>query len=94
MLIVTYIIWYGTWTASAQSIITTFVTGLGATPWWGITKAYGVGPLVYKGAVSDTTYSQGKNLTVQGVWNVVVNAINTKGLSIDTNAVYLVLTSR
>ena len=94
MLIVTYIIWYGNWSTDAQSIITTFVAGVGATPWWAINNAYSVGTLVYKGAVSDPTYSQGKNLTLQGVWNVVVNAINTKGLPINENAIYLVLSSR
>ena len=94
LLIVTYIIWYGTWTAAAQSIITTFVSGVGTTPWWAINKAYGVGNLVYKSAVSDATYSQGKTLTTQKVWNVVVNAINTKGLPANTNAIYLVLSSR
>ena len=94
MFIVTYIIWYGTWTVDSQSIISSFVSGIGSTRWWRINQDYGVGNLVYKGAVSDPTYSQGKTLTTQGVWNVVVNAVNKLGLPADTNAIYLVLTSR
>jgi hypothetical protein len=93
-LIVAYIIWYGSWTASAQSIVQTFVSGVGTTSWWAINRAYGgVGNLIYRGAFADTTYSQGKVLSTQGVWNVVLNAFN-KGLVKDTNAVYLVLSSR
>jgi hypothetical protein len=51
MLTGVYIIWYGNWTSTDQSIIQTFVTGVGATPWWAINKAYGgVGNLVFRKA--------------------------------------------
>ena len=88
-----YIIWYGTWTASAQSIIQTFVKGVGATRYWAINKAYGVGNLTYRTSYADINYSQGKTLTNTGVWNVVQKAFN-QGLAKDTNAIYLVLSSR
>jgi hypothetical protein len=48
MVTVVYIIWYGNWSAASQSIIQMFVAGVGATPWWAINRAYGVGNLVYK----------------------------------------------
>jgi hypothetical protein len=92
ILIVVYIIWYGTWTTSAKSIIQNFVTNLGATTFWAINKPYGVGTIAFKGAIDDATYSQGKNLT--NPWNVVQNAFNKALLPKDTNAIYLVLSSR
>jgi Phosphate-induced protein 1 conserved region len=88
-----YIIWYGTWTTAAQNPILNFVSSVGATPWWAINKPYGVGSLVYKKAVADN-YSQGKTLTTSTVWASVYNAINKGLLPLDTNAIYLVLSSR
>jgi hypothetical protein len=49
---------------------------------------------LYRKAISDTAYSQGKSLTSQTVWNVVQNAFNNGSLPADPNAIYLVLSSR
>jgi hypothetical protein len=87
-----YIIWYGTWTTAAKNIVQNFVTNVGATAWWAINKPYGVGKLTFKSAISDSTYSQGKNLTEP--WYVVQNAFNKALLPKDTNGIYLVLSSR
>jgi len=89
-----YIIWYGTWTTSAKSIIQNFVTNLGATPFWAINKAYGAGAITFKQGIDDAAYSQGKNLTnSMTVWSVVQNALNKALLPKDTNGIYLVLSS-
>ena len=91
---VAYIIWYGTWTSTAKNIIQNFVSGIGGTPWWAINGPYGgVGKVVLGGTASDN-YSQGKSLTDQAVWNVVVNAVNSGYLPANTNGIYLVITSR
>jgi Phosphate-induced protein 1 conserved region len=90
--LVLYIIWYGTWTQSAKTIIQNFVSNLGGTPFWAINNAYGVGNIVYKGDIDDSGYSQGTNLTTP--WNVVQNAFDKALLPQDTNAIYLVLSSR
>ena len=87
-----YIICYGNWDPLSKSTIQTFVSGLGNTPWWGINRQYGMGPLVYKGCYSDVNHSQGRLLIP--VANVVLNAINNKYLPGDWNGIYLVLTSR
>jgi Phosphate-induced protein 1 conserved region len=93
--LVVYIIWYGTWTASAKSIILNFVTNLGATPFWAINNAYGVGAITFKQDIDDSAYSQGKSLTNPlTVWNIVQNAFNNALLPQDTNGIYLVLSSR
>jgi len=95
LFLVVYIIWYGTWTTSAKSIIQNFVTNLGATPFWAINKAYGAGVITFKKGIDDAAYSQGKNLTnSMTVWNVVQNALNKALLPKDTNGIYLVLSSR
>jgi hypothetical protein len=44
--IAAYIIWYGTWTASAKNIVQQFVANVGNTGWWAINQGYGVGRLV------------------------------------------------
>jgi hypothetical protein len=89
---VAYVIYYGTWPSASQAIIQTFLSGLGSTAYWAINKAYGgVGALVYKGFILDN-YSQGKSL--EAPWNVIQNAFNKKLLPQNTNAIYLVLSSR
>ena len=88
-----YLIWYGTWTATAKNIITNFVSKVGQTAWWAINKSYGVGPLVYKQAAVDN-YSQGKTLTTDSVWTSVNNALSKGLLPRDNNGIYLVLSSR
>jgi len=92
--LVVYVIWYGNWTAASQSIITTFLSGLGSTSWWAINKAYGVRKIVFKKAVADTDYSQGKSLTLQKTWSVAEVAINKGLIPLNANAIYLVLSSR
>ena len=87
-----YIIWYGTWTDSAKTIIQNFVENVGATPFWAINNAYGVGAITFKQSIDDAEYSQGKNLTTP--WNVEKNAFSKELLPKDTNGIYLVLTSR
>jgi len=69
------------------------VTNVGATAWWAINRPYGVDNLVYKGAISDN-YSQGKTLTTSSIWAVVSNAVIKGLLPKDTNAIYMVLSSR
>jgi hypothetical protein len=49
--------------------------------------------LVYKKAAADN-YSQGKTLTTSTVWASVANAINKGLLPLDSNGIYLVLSSR
>jgi len=88
-----YLIWYGALTASSKTLMQNFVTGLGSTAWWGINKPYGVGNLTFKKAVADN-YSQGKNLTTSTVWSSVWNAISTQQLPLDSNGIYLVISSR
>jgi hypothetical protein len=92
--LVVYIIWYGTWTATAKNIIQNFVTNVGTTPFWAINNAYGVGAITFKQSIDDAEYSQGKNVTWQLIWNIVENALNKDLLPKDTHGIYLVLTSR
>ena len=70
-----------------------FVRYIGTTAWWGINRAYGVGPITYRAALLDY-YSQGKTLTTSTVWAAVVTAINKGAFQWDQNGIYLVLSSR
>jgi phosphate-induced protein 1 len=96
-----YLIWYGNWnqsngsdTPAGQTIVTDFLHGLSASPYYvtnasyaGVTGAFTVG-----GAVTDS-YSQGRSISDRKVGSIVANAIVNKGLPKDANGVYLVLTS-
>jgi hypothetical protein len=71
-----------------------FVKNIGSTAWWAINKGYGVGKIVYMSAIDDTTYSQGKSLTVDSTKNIVELAMTNGLLPQDTNSIYTVLSSR
>ena len=68
------------------------MSGLGSTPWWGINKAYGVGPIVYKGSYADANYTLGTTLNVP--WALVNNVLYNGRLPADVNAIYMILSSR
>ena len=76
-----------------KNITVNFASNLGRTAWWGINKAYGVGPITYRGSATDL-YSKGKVLNTRDVFGVVQNAFNKSLLPKDPNAIYLVLSSR
>jgi hypothetical protein len=68
---------------------------IGTTPYWAINSAYGgAGKVVFKNAIIDSNYSQGKNLTYTSTFNLVVNILSKGTLPFDTNGIYVVLTSR
>jgi hypothetical protein len=93
--LVLYLIMYGRMDASTKSIIQTFASGVGGTPWWSINRQYsGVGqmPLLY--IVTDTTYSAGTYLTAQAMWNYIRSLTNRGILPLNSNAVYMLVTSR
>ena len=93
-LTVVYILWYGTWTTTQQNLVLNFVRNIGATPWWAINKPYGVGAITFKSAAFDINYSQGKTLTTSSTWSAVATAINAGKFPLNSNAIYLVLSSR
>jgi hypothetical protein len=71
-----------------------FVKNIGSTAWWAINKNYGVGNIAYKAAIDDTTYSQGKNLTLNSTMYIVYLAMTKGLLPKDTNSIYTVISSR
>jgi len=86
---------YGNMDSNTRSIIQTFAYGVGGTSWWSINNQYsGVGqmPLIY--IVTDTTYSAGTYLTGQGMWNYIYSLISRGFLPWNTNAIYMLVTSR
>ena len=96
-----YIIWYGTWSATDQGIITNYLSNIGGSSHQAINNTYyqiisGVKTFVSNsvtlaGQKSDN-YSLGKNLTDANIQTIVSNAI-AGGLAKDTNGVYFVLTA-
>ncbi len=91
---VMYAIWYGNWTGNNGTIIIeNFLQGVGATPWWNITRAYNhTSSIIFDRSTTDS-YSQGKMLNQSLILAIVQRAINTRALPNDTNGIYFVLTS-
>jgi hypothetical protein len=101
-----YVIWYGNWAAqnpTAPAIITDFLSHLGGTPYFNINTTYSngsgariVNALTLAGQTSvplpGGTYSTA--LSDADIQTQVTNAITSGALPKDTNAIYLVLTSK
>ena len=92
-------IWYGNWSSSDKSILTTLAQGIGGSPYFNINTTYYNGSsqhvLNVVNLVNSTTdnYSQGNALSDAGVQAVVSSAISSGRLPKDSNGVYFVLTS-
>jgi Phosphate-induced protein 1 conserved region len=96
-----YLIWYGNWnqgngsdTPAGQAIVTDFLYGLNASPYYATNASYtGVSGNFSVGGAYTDNYSQGSNLSDRKVAAVVSNAINSGKLPKDGNGIYFVLTS-
>jgi hypothetical protein len=100
-----YYIWYGAWNFSStppdtsKTILETFATQIGGTPYFNINKTYTDStPAAVSGSVKFVksiidTGSQGAALSDASVGNIVANAISSGKLPVDDNGVYFVLTS-
>ncbi len=96
-----YLIWYGNWnqsngsdTPAGQAIVTDFLYGLNASPYYMTNASYpGVSGNFYVGGAYTDSYSQGSNLSDRKVGSIVSNAINSGSLPKDSNGIYFVLTS-
>lgn len=104
-----YIVWYGSWVPAAKNIVTNFISSLGpqnadvsqsVRKWWKINGLYydksGRFPsqrISVSGQVTDN-YSYGRTgLTVSNIVYIVYNQMSKGTLPLDTNGIYLVLTS-
>jgi hypothetical protein len=103
-----YLIYYGNFAASTQSIINDFLSGLSGSPQYGVNGTYGTpvsypiqagytfmpptSPGVSNGWVHFDSYSQGTSLSNSSIPTIVSKAI-AGGLPADSNGVYMVLTS-
>jgi hypothetical protein len=103
-----YYIWYGNWgTDTAKTILSTFASNLGGSPYWNIntsyydtTKKHVRNTLTYAGsAVSPDFATFGTALTQAKITTIVSNVLKVPALPAkallpaDPNAVYLVLTA-
>jgi len=94
-----YLIWYGKWAASTQTIITDWANSIAPSPYFNINTTYtsatgakALNSVHFVGQTSDN-YSQGSTLSDTAVQTVVSRAIGNGSLPLDTNGVYFVLTS-
>ena len=96
-----YIIFYGSWSSTAKTIVTDFIDNLGGSPWYGTQTTYydSAGYLDDSLYFSKTTNvyldpsrSQGTTLNDDKIHLIVTDAIINGGLYADPTGVYLVLT--
>ena len=94
-----YYIWYGNWDASSIGILTNLASHIGGSQYFNVNTGYfdGTGTSVsnsvsFAGSANDN-YSRGSSLTDTDIWLIVTNALSHGSLTIDSNAVYFVLTS-
>jgi hypothetical protein len=92
-----YLIWYGTWNANAQAIITDWAHHIGGSSYFDINTTYHnkagtfiTNAVKFGGAITDN-YSLGKTLDDAGVQSVVSNAISAGKLPLSSNGIYFVL---
>lgn len=95
-----YVIWYGSWTTTKQSIISDFLKTVGGSPYYNINTTYtnAAGAKVQNsvtwGGETTDAYSQGKsNLSDVQIQSIASSAITSGRLPADSNGVYFVLTS-
>jgi hypothetical protein len=100
-----YFIYYGCWScgmqgagSETQTVLGNLVGTLGLSPYFRINSTYpdstGVGPsgaLVYAGAVTDETYSQGNELTAADVAAIPANRFTAGELPVDPAGIYLII---
>jgi len=94
-----YFIWYGSWSASDQQIVTDFVSNVGLSPYWQITSRYptpdGFAPngiLFFGGATTDS-YSHGPTLSDPDVADIVRQTLVAGALPQDPAGIFVVLGS-
>jgi hypothetical protein len=103
-----YIIWYGTWSSSQKSTITTFLNSLDPSNpnvpnsvrnWWAVNGAYFdnngkqlATTVSIKAQIVDA-YSHGSNLQSNDITYIAYTPMANGKLPFDTNGIYLVLTS-
>lgn len=100
-----YVIWYGCWTCDPVAdsktieVLGEFMASIGNTPYMNINSTYsdGSGPatgaLVYAGAVFDSSYSHGTDLTDVDIQGIVYDQIINFGLPQDPEGIYIVIAS-
>ena len=94
-----YFIWYGSWSATDQQIVTDFVSNLGLSPYWQVTTRYPTpdgsapsGILYYGGATTDS-YSRGPVLSDVDVAAIVRQPLVAGALPQDPAGIFVVLGS-
>ena len=94
-----YFIWYGNWNGnSATTILPAFISGLNGSAYFNTNTLYGdntgniANAISMAGQIFDN-YSQGAALGTTGVRAVVAKALQSGALPLDTNGIYVVLTS-
>ncbi|MGZ4787814.1 MAG: hypothetical protein ACXVZX_04790 [Terriglobales bacterium] len=94
-----YVIWYGTWSSTAKSILTNMLQYEGGSPYFNINTTYYNGggthvsnSISYQGSTTNN-YAQGKSLSDSAIKTIVSNAITSGVFPKDTTGVYFVLTA-
>ena len=94
-----YIVWYGNWRGNtAQTIIPRFIQSLNNSPYENIETSYKIGGVPMSGGITLNgqafdNYSYGASITDADIEMIVKNQISKGSLPVDSNGIYVVLTS-
>jgi hypothetical protein len=103
-----YVIWYGCWNnncglagdTTTMNVIESFLIYISNTPYIQINSTYPdssgqapTGSFIYGGAIVDSSYSHGVDLTQSDIASIISDQVNSFRLPQDANGIYIVVAS-
>ena len=103
-----YVIWYGCWNnncglagdTTTMNVIESLLIYIGNTPYMQINSTYPdssgqapIGSFIYGGAIVDSSYSHGVDLTPADITSIISDQVNSFRLPQDSDGIYIIVAS-